>query len=171
VGFLDRFRRLRPPSDALAPLEPGERVTAWGRTSDDGVLVATPLGLWAGGARLGWHEIHKARWDAGILTLVPSVEVEPGVREDAPPQRYVVAEPYGLPQEVRTRVTRSVAYSAHHRLGDGGVRIVARRVPGRDGLTWTVRYDPGTVRGPSDERRVADLVAAARAETAPSPDL
>src|SRR4051812_6196861 len=78
-----------PAPEALAGLGPAERVTAWGQTVDGDVLVATPRGLWIRGiegmARLGWHEIHKARWDAGQLTLVPAVEVEPGVREDAPP--------------------------------------------------------------------------------------
>jgi hypothetical protein len=175
MGVLDRFRRLRggrPPAEALAPLEPGERVTAWGRTAEDEVVLATPLGLWVpGSGRVGWHEIHKARWDSGVLTLVLGVEAEPGVREDAPPRRYLLAEPGNLPAEVRTRVTRSVAFTTHHPLESGGVRIVARRVPGRDGLDWIVRYDPGTVRGPEDERVVAELVAAAQAAAAPPADL
>jgi hypothetical protein len=171
MGLLDRFRRERPPAAALALLEPGERVTAWGRTAEDEVIITTPLGLWApsadGMVRLGWHEIHKARWDSGVLTLVPGVEAEAGVREDAPPRRYLLAEPGNLPAEIRTRVTRSVAFTAHHPLQSGGVRIVARRVPGRDGLDWVVRYDPGTVRGPEDERVVAELIAAAQAAASP----
>jgi hypothetical protein len=171
VGLLDRLRGTRPPSAALSWLEPGERVTAWGRTPDGSALLATPLGLWCAGERLGWHEVHKARWDAGVLTVVPSVEASPGVREDAPPRRYPIVEANGLPEEVRARVTRSVAYSTHHRLGEGGVRIVARRVPGRDGLSWAVRYDPGTSRDAESDRRVAELLDAARAETAPPPDL
>jgi hypothetical protein len=175
MGLLDRFRRARPPADALAVLQPDERVTAWGRTDDGGVLMATPLGLWVrtGEApeRLGWHEVHKARWDARVLTLIPSVEVEPGVRADAPPRRFVLAEPQNLPDEIRTRVTRSVAYSTHHPLPDGGVRIVARRVPGRGGLDWAVRYDDGTVPAAGDQERVAELLAAAKAAASPSPDL
>jgi hypothetical protein len=168
MGLLDRFRRGRPPAAALATLEPGERVTAWGRTADDEVIIATPLGLWVPETgRLGWHEIHKARWDSGVLTLVPGVEAEAGVREDAPPRRYLLAEPRNLPAEIRTRVTRSVAFTAHHQLGSGGVRIVARRVPGRDGLDWVVRYDPGTVRGPEDDQVVAELMAAAQAAASP----
>jgi hypothetical protein len=172
MGLLDRFRRDRPPASALEVLERGERVTAWGRSASDEVLVATPLGLWVpDSGRLGWHEIHKARWDSGVLTLVLGVESEPGVREDAPPRRYVLAEPGNLPAEVRTRVTRSVAFTSHHALESGGVRIVARRVPGRDGLDWVVRYDPGTVRGPEDERVVAELVAAARLAASTPADL
>jgi hypothetical protein len=45
-------------------------------------------------------------------------------------------------------------------LPGGGVRVVARRVAGTDGLRWTVRYDPATPTAPDT---VADLVAAARA--------
>ncbi|MDQ1677769.1 MAG: hypothetical protein QOC93_2913 [Actinomycetota bacterium] len=169
MGLLDRFRRSRPPAEAVAPLGPGERVTAWGRTADGGVLVATPLGLWVPeSGRLGWHELHKARWDSGVLTLVLGVEAEPGVREDAPPRRFVLAEPGNLPAEIRTRVTRSVAFTAHHPLPTGGVRIVARRVPGRDGLDWVVRYDPGTARGPEEEKVVAELMAGARAAASPA---
>ena len=173
MGLLDLWRRGRPPAEAVARLERDERVTAWGRTSDDSdVLVATPRGLWLpSGERVGWHEIHKARWDTGVLTLIRGVEVAPGIREDAPPLRYVLAEPGNLPDEVRTRVTRSVAYSVHHRLPGGGVRVVGRRVPGRDGLDWAVRYDPGTARGPESEQTVAELLAAARDATAPAPDL
>ena len=51
----------------------------------------------------------------------------------------------------------------------GAGRIAARRGPGVDGLTWTVRYDPGT---PTDDEDVAAetarLVAAARAATTPA---
>jgi hypothetical protein len=175
MGLLDVFRRGRPPAEALRLIDRDERVTAWGRTADGDVVVATPMGLWlpgaAGTARVGWHEIHKARWDDGVLTLVLSVESSPGVREDAPPQRYVLGEPQGLPAEVRTRVTRSVAYTTHHRLADGGVRIVARRVPGRDGLEWAVRYDPATSRDADTDQRVADLLAAAKEAASPPADL
>jgi hypothetical protein len=172
MGLLGRFRRGRPPAEALARVDPDERVTAWGRTAAGEVLVATPRGLWLDESqRIGWHEIHKARWDDGVLTLIVGVEVAPGVREDAPPRQFTVAEPLALPAEVRTRVTRSVAYSTHHRLGSGGVRLIARRVPGRDGLEWAVRYDPGTAPGPAEEQQVAELLAAARQAAAPSPDL
>jgi hypothetical protein len=171
VGLLERFRRGRPPAEAVARLERDERVTAWGR-GDSGVVIATPRGLWPpSGERVGWDEIHKARWDAGVLTVIRGVEVAPGVREDAPPLRYVLAEPGNLPDEVRTRVTRSVAYSTHHQLPGGGVRVVGRRVPGRNGLDWAVRYDPGTTPGPHSEQIVAELLAAARQAAAPSPDL
>ena len=46
--------------------------------------------------------------------------------------------------------------AVEHALPGGGVLVVARRVPGRDGLRWTVRYDPGT---PPAPEAVAALVA------------
>jgi len=68
---------------------------------------------------------------------------------------------------VRTRVTRSVAYTAHHPLPVGGVRVVGRRVSGVDGLSWAVRYDAGT---PVDAEPVVQvtrqLVNAAQGATA-----
>ena len=72
-----------------------------------------------------------------------------------------------LPGTVRSRVTGSVGSSTYHPLsGSGGVRVAARRVPGRDGLHWTVRYDPGV--GYDDPVVVsvtAELVEAARQQT------
>jgi hypothetical protein len=56
-----------------------------------------------------------------------------------------------------------VAYSTHHTLDGGGVRILARRVPGRDGLTWLLRFDDGTDRAdPQIRQRAAELLDAAR---------
>jgi hypothetical protein len=54
---------------------------------------------------------------------------------------------------VRERVNASVAYTNLEQLPQGGAaRIVARRISGRDGLFWFVRYegrvdrnDPGVI--------------------------
>ena len=87
---------------------------------------------------------------------------------DAPIVSYLLLEPDEVPDQVRTRVTRSVAYTSHHPLPVGGVRVVGRRVSGVDGLSWAVRYDSGT---PVDAEQVVkvtdELVAAAQAATAP----
>jgi hypothetical protein len=161
------FSKDRPPAETLAGLEPGERVTAWGTTTKGAAVVATPRGLWIEGAdgrrRLSWAEIHKATWDEGLLTITPGVEVEPGVVADAAPIRIRLAEPRDLPAEVRNRVTRSVASSSRHALPGGGVTIVARRVPGVDGLTWVLRFDEGTDRtDPEVRQRAAALLDEAR---------
>ena len=90
------------------------------------------------GDRLGWHEIHKAtwagaaadrharrRWSSQARRVRRDGRRRPGAWSAWP-------TPDDVPAEVRTRVTRSVAYTAHHPLPGGGVRVVGRRVPGRE---------------------------------------
>jgi len=157
------FRRPRLAAERRPPLAAEERILAWS-DADDGLLVATNLGLWAPD-RLGWHEIHKATWDGTelVVTAARQVAERAGytVVEDVPPVTFRLREPGQLPHQVRARVTRSVGYSAHH--ARPGVRIAARRVPGVDGLRWTVRYDAGV--DPDDPAVVAatdQIVAAAQ---------
>lgn len=140
-----------------------------------GVLVVTNRGLWLPGQaqRLGWHRVHKAVWSGTELAVTPAEVVAErdgyAVLADLPVLTYPLPEPGDVPHHVRTRVTGSVGYTAHHRLsGGGGVRVVARRVSGIDGLSWTVRYDPGT---PADDPQVTAetdrLVTAARVASTP----
>lgn len=164
-------RKPKLPAGQRPALEPDESILAWAPTPEDGVAVATNRGLWLPGLhRLGWHEIHKAVWSGRELVVTPASVV--GEREgytvvaDQPILSTLLLDPGDVPDQVRTRVTRSVAYTEHHPLpAGGGVRVVARRVSGVDGLTWTVRYDPGT---PEDPAAVDELVAAARAASAPA---
>jgi hypothetical protein len=171
MGLLARLLRFeRPPAEALAALGPEERLTGWGTTDDGDVVLATTHGLWLPGPEqrrhLPWHTIHKATWEQGALRIVPGVEIEKGIVADDEPVLVPLLEPRDLPAEVRTRVTRSVAYSSHHPLPNGGVRVLARRVAGVNGLSWALRYDPGSAPGEDDETVVADLLATARTETA-----
>ena len=172
------FLRRRPklPAARRPPLEPDERVLAWaqiGEGEDAPVMVATNRGLWLPeGDRLGWHEIHKAAWSGRELRITPAEVAEEragyAVLVDAPVRGYLVLDPGELPDQVRTRVTRSVAYTSHHPLPVGGVRVVGRRVSGRDGLSWAVRYDSGTpVQLSSVVELTDELVAAAQGATAP----
>jgi hypothetical protein len=151
------FGRRKPPAKLRPKLDRSERILAWARTAEDPaqIAVVTTLGLWLPGrSRLGWHEIHKATWSGARLTVVPAVPVgEPvaldglgmyTVMADDAPVTVHLADPGDVPPAVRQRVTRSVAYTVHHPLPAGGVRVVARRVPGVDGLAWHVRYDEGT---------------------------
>jgi hypothetical protein len=169
-------RRAKLPADRRPALDPDERVLAWAWVgSDPGgpVAVATTLGLWLPDrARLGWHEIHKAAWSGRELRITPAevaqVREDYAVLVDAPVLTCLLLEPGELPDQVRTRVTRSVAYTSHHPLPAGGVRIVGRRVAGVDGLSWAVRYDAGT---PVDAEPVVqvtgELVTAAQTAAAP----
>jgi hypothetical protein len=153
-----RLRRPRLAVEERPPLARDERILAWAE-SDVGTLVATSLGLWLPPGRLGWHEIHKATWDGRVLMVTAArlAEERPGyaVVEDLPPVTFTLAEPGDLPKVVRARVTNSVGPSTHHALpGSGGVRVVARRVPGRNGWRWTARYDDGVV---ADDPVVAEV--------------
>jgi hypothetical protein len=155
------------------------------------VLVATNRGLWlpfgqpepgfGGGEqvaprneaprRLGWEEIHKAAWSGRELSITSAAVVAAAdgytVMADQPVLRYTLPEPGDLPHEVHARVTRSVAYTAHHSLPTGGgVRVAARRVPGTDGLRWTVRYDGGAdADDPVVREATTQYVAQAQAAT------
>jgi hypothetical protein len=164
------FRRRRLPAGARPALDRDERVLAWAGTTsaDDAVVIVTNAGLWlpglSGSARLGWHEIHKATWSGRALLVVPARAEESHetytVMVDEDTISVTLPDPGKVPEQVRARVTKSVAYTSHHALPGGGVRIVARRVPGVDGVRWTARYDAGTPHAPG---AVADFVAAARA--------
>jgi hypothetical protein len=170
------FRRRRSLPAALRPaLEREERVLAWASVADDQAVVATNRGLWVpGGRRLGWHDIHKAAWSGRELRITPAELAEErdgySVLVDGPVEGFLLLEPGELPDQVRTRVTRSVAFTSHHTLPSGGVRVVGRRVSGRDGLSWAVRYDAGTaVAEPPVVELTGELVAAARESAAPPP--
>jgi len=166
---LSRLSRRRLPASARPPLDGDERVVAWASAASSDVVVATNLGLWLPSveARLGWHEIHKVTWSGRALQVVPAsvVASRDGFVEtaDLAPVNVTLLDPDRVPEQVRTRVLRSVAYSSHHPIPGGGVRVVGRRLPGQDGLSWAVRPDPGTSIDSSLDL-VAGLVARARAE-------
>jgi hypothetical protein len=140
------FKRLRKrilPPEHRPGFDRDERVLAWAMTSSDEAVIATNLGLWIARERVGWHEISKARWDGSVLTIIKSrvVEAREGydVIVDLPPVRLVLVDPNHLPHQVHLRVTGSVQHPRQFSYG----WLAARRVPGKDGLSWIVRYDPG----------------------------
>ena len=141
------FGRGRLPRALRPALARDERVVAWASTSDGRAIVVTNLGLWLPDRteRLGWHHIHRAAWSDPVLSVVPAAEVGAGegyvVMADEPSVVISLDDPDDVPLEVRNRVNRSVASTTHHDLPEGGVRVVARRVPGRNGIVWHVRFD------------------------------
>jgi hypothetical protein len=192
--FLRLVRRQpRLPAERRPALDSDERVLAWAAvaspgpavasadpaaeagTGGAGTVVATNRGLWLPGepGRLGWHEIHKAVWSGRELIVTPAEIVDQcegyAVVADRPPRSYLLLDPGDVPHQVRARVTNSVAYTQHHRTAAGGLRVAGRRVSGRDGLTWTVRFDPDTDGGTDAARAAAEgFVAAARATADPT---
>lgn len=173
AGMRRVLKRRRLDARLRPPLEPEERILAWASTTDERVVVATNRGLWLPEQpprRIGWHEIHKVAWSGRELAVTAAVEVAAAdgyhVMADAPTVVCSLEDPGRLPEQVRNRVNRSIADTGHHALeGGGGVRVVARRVSGVDGLRWTVRYDPGTdADAPAIAAATDALVAAAIAE-------
>jgi hypothetical protein len=167
------FSRRKLPSSARLKLEKSERVLSWASTSDGGPVVVTNLGVWLPGRdRLGWHRIHKATWGGSQLTVIASVEVGVGegyaVMADDTPVHVGLLDPDDVPGSVRDRVTKSVAFNGHFAVPGGGVRVVSRRVPGRDGVEWHVRYDEGTDASDPEVKALTDEIVAEAA--APVPD-
>jgi hypothetical protein len=170
------LRRRKIPAAARPKLDRDERVVAWASTSEGKAAVVTNLGLWMPDReRIGWHQIHKASWAGTHLTVVPSTLVAQrdgyDVMADDAAIDVALSDPGDVPAQVRDRVTRSVAYTEHHVVPGGGVRVVGRRIPGRDGLSWHVRYDDGT--DPSSESVMAateELVATINDTSDPDDD-
>ena len=166
-------RREKPPAEAVARLDEDERVVSWA-PAPGGALVATQLGLWLPGVpeRLPWHLIDKATWRSEVLTLITAVDSGDGVLVEQPPRAVRLVQPRDIPQTVRVRVEKAIAFTRHHPLpgaeGTGvrrGVRVVGRRVPGRDGVSWQLVFDPGVDRDDPAVRAAASAyVDQARAE-------
>lgn len=132
-------------------LEPGERVLVYARTPDGGYVVATDRALRMPGRRpLPWYRIDRALWDQAGLSVHAT---------DGGEWRLALPDPGRLPEAVRERVTSSILVNRHVRLGDrGGVRLVARRVPGRDEALWELVFDPGLDGSDPGLRAAADQV-------------
>lgn len=170
-GRRDKLRAALTPA-----LERDERVVSWAAVGTDQAVVATNRGLWlpAAESRIGWHEINKATWgDDSVLRIVASSIVPTSgtgdfsVVSDLPVVSVTLTEPRDLPRRVRQRVTSSVPYSSRHPLPDGGTAlVVGRRVPGRDGLSWFVRYEDQVDPADPEVVKATDgLVAEAKAST------
>jgi hypothetical protein len=163
----------RPPAEAVARLDRDERVVSWA-PAPGGAVVATPVGLWLPGHpdRLPWHLIDKATWRGGVLTLTPAVDAGDGVLVEQPPRAVRLDTPRDIPQTVRVRVENAIAFTRHQPLpgpeSQGvrrGVRVVGRRVPGRDGVSWQLVFDAGVDRDdPAVRAAAAAYVDQARAE-------
>jgi hypothetical protein len=153
-------RRERPPAGLVARLDRDERIVSWARTDID-VVAATNRGLWVpseadGYRRIGWEFVDKAVWRDGVLTVIEAELVDDLLLRERPPLYLRLAEPRDAPATVRRRVENSVVRSEVLPISGGRARFVARRVPGRDGVSWWARLEPGT---PDDEAVRASAAA------------
>lgn len=151
------LRRERPPKEMLAAIGPDERLVSWALL-DGAAAGATTRGLWLpsgdGYRRIGWEVIDKAVWRDGVLTVIEAELIDELLLRDLPPVFLDLVQPRDLPPTVRRRVEASVVRSEVLPVAGGAARFVARRIPGRDGVTWWARLEPGTVDTPSTRESV-----------------
>lgn len=158
------FRRTNVPGAVKAvALGPGERRVAWATTPEGQPVVASTRALYLpDGTTLAWDEIERAHWETPSLQLIELTE-----QEGAGPRHEVTLDldhDTDLPEEVRTRVSASYAWSSHVKLRPaGGVRIVGRRRAGLEVLDWQLVFDRDTdPADPALRAQAEEHLAAAR---------
>jgi hypothetical protein len=118
-----------------------DRRLAWGLTEDGVALVASPTCLHVGPEQLPWTSVERVGWAEPTLRVVEIAEVEGTGRVHL----WDLAEDHGLSTTIRERVTASIAWSDVRKLAPAGsVRLVGRRVPGQELLTWQTVWLAGT---------------------------
>ncbi|GII75795.1 hypothetical protein Sru01_07770 [Sphaerisporangium rufum] len=141
------------PATAAVALERGERVLVHARTPAGGYVVVTDRALHLpDGGPLPWHRVENALWDEEGLRVVTTGGEE---------RRVPLPEPGRVPEAVRERVTSSILVNRHVRLGErGGVRLVARRMPGGAEASWQMVFDGGVDSGDPGVRAAAEQALA-----------
>jgi hypothetical protein len=106
-----------------------------------------------------WQHIDKVIWQDGRLFVIEADVVDDLLLVDRPPVSVALTKPRDLPPTVRKRVEANIVRTELVTVPGGSVRFVARRQPGRDGVTWWARLEPGT-------RDSAEVRSAVRARVA-----
>ncbi len=155
---------MRPRRRPELEVGPGERLLAWTTAADGTVIGGTRDAIYLP-ERLPWEQVEAADWDSESSTFRvrevgswgrPRIEHE-----------FTLEEPGRLLQLVRERVTASVVLQRHVPVrGKRGVRVIARRAPGRhDELSWVYEFDEGVDPDDPEVRRIAaEALLAAREE-------
>ncbi|MEO6885746.1 MAG: hypothetical protein ABI232_05575 [Jatrophihabitantaceae bacterium] len=140
-------RREAPPAALISLLDKDERVLSWGDAAGGTVVVATPRGLWwpegSGNRLIGWQVVSKATWRDGALQVIEADVDDDLLLIDRLPVTAVLATPRDLPATVRKRVEANVVSSEVVAVEGGVARLVARHVPGQDGVQWWARLEQG----------------------------
>jgi hypothetical protein len=138
----------RPPEHLVSLLDADDRVLAFADTDAGTVVLASSRGLWwpeGESARLiGWQYVDKAIWRDGVLSVIAADVEDDLLLVDRAAISARLARPRDLPPTIRRRVEANVVHTEVLSLPGGAGRFVARRIPGRDGLAWWVRLEPGT---------------------------
>lgn len=161
-GVLGRGRVPAEIRDRLA-LQRRERFLASAASGDSDHLVATDQALHVpsgdGYERIGWERVEQAEWAESELNL--RLLGERGART------YPVDKPGPLPELVQERVTASIVVNERVVLdGQRGVRVLARKRPDTEELSWSLVFDRGL--DPSDphvRKAAEDALATIRDQT------
>jgi len=161
-------RRDRPPPEVVAHLPRDERVVSWADLAGGRVLVATPSGLWwpepdAAPRLIGWQHVTKAVWRDNRMIVTEADVVDDLLLVDRAPVAVELTVARDLPPVVRKRVEANVVRSEVLEVVGGAARFVARRIPGRDGVTWWARLEGDTPDVPEVRASVRERVAALQA--------
>ena len=152
MGLLRRRKLDAAVSGVIAAHDPDDRVVAWATVAGDRYVVASVRGLWwpvagddpAAMRRIPWELVDKAVWRDGVLVVVEADVLDDLILVDRSPAALPLLEPGEVPAQVKRRVDGSVVRSEIVPVVGGQARVVARRVPGRDGLTWWARLEGST---------------------------
>lgn len=153
MALFSRRPKLDPAvAEVVRQADPDDRVVAFATVPGGRHVVASVRGLWwplAGDSpqamrRIGWELIDKAVWRDGSLVVIEAEVVDDLLLVDRPPAALPLDDPGDVPAQVKRRVEGSVVRSEIVPVTGGQARIVARRVPGRDGLTWLARLEGST---------------------------
>ena len=144
-----RWRPRRPPR---APFEvaSGERLLAWSDGEEESAVGGTRDALYLYSPlvqpalrRIPWEQVEAASWDLDTELLEVSEVGRWG--EERVEHSLSIIDPTRLLQLVRERVTASIVLQRHVPITERrGVRVIARRAPGRAGdVSWVYEYDEG----------------------------
>ena len=135
-------RRSVPASVKAVVLGPTDRRGGWALTAGREPVVASVQALHLPGRDpIAWHLIAKATWRRPVITVTEIAAVD----GDGTVTTVELSEDGDLPEVVNARVSASIAWTNHVRLGPHtGVRIVGRRRAGLDALEWQHVLDKGT---------------------------
>ena len=145
-----RLARRRPELEVA----PGERLLAWTTAADGTVIGGTRDAIYLPD-RLPWERVEAAGWDSDTSTFrLREVGVWGEPRQE---HAFAIDEPGRLVQLVRERVTASVVLQRHVPVnGRRGVRVIARRAPGRhEEPSWAYEFDEGVDPADPEVRRLA----------------